>query len=58
MRELLIIIATIALILFTSCEESKCIKSHKETIAAYNYYGTQETDMVTITVCDSSIKIK
>ena len=58
MRKLIIIIATIALMLFSSCEEGKCIKSHKETIAAYNYYGTQETDMVTITICDSSIKIK
>lgn len=45
-------------LIFSSCQESKCIKSHTETIAAYNYYGTQETDMVTITVCDSSIKIK
>lgn len=57
MRELIIIIAT-AVLLLTSCEDSKCIKSHEEKMCLFNYYGTQENDIVTVTVCDSSIKIK
>lgn len=51
---------TISLVLltifFSSCVKSKCVKSHKEKISVYNYYGTEETNTVTFTVCDSSIK--
>jgi hypothetical protein len=47
-----------SVLLLSSCYQKKCIKTHKEILNLYNYYGTNENDLVTVFICDSSITIK